>query len=60
MDVEENDIDMMLLAEAESLEGVLGGASELEFGNLADVVLQEFAGKEFVVNYENLIHILNV
>jgi hypothetical protein len=51
---------MMLLAEAESLEGVLGGACELELGNLTDVVLQEFAGKEFVVNYENLIHILNV
>ena len=27
---------------------------------ITDVVLQEFAGKEFVVNYENLIHILNV
>ena len=44
VDVEENDIDMMLLAEAEGFEGVLGGAGELEFGEFADVVLEEFAG----------------
>ena len=56
VNVEEDDIDMMLLAEAECLEGVLGGACELEFGNLADVVLQEFAGEEFVVDYQYIIH----
>ena len=56
VDVEENDIDMMLLAEAEGLEGVLGGACELEFGYLADVVLEEFASQEFVIDNEDLVH----
>ena len=60
VDVEENDIDMMLLAEAEGLEGVLGGACELEFGYLADVVLEEFASQEFVIDNQYIIHILDV
>ena len=51
---------MMLLAEAECLEGVLRGACELEFGYLADVVLEEFASQEFVIDYQYIIHILDV
>ncbi len=56
VDIEQQDVYLLLIDNREGLGRVLCGAKEIEIWEFGDVALQELAGKELVIDDQDVVH----